>query len=508
LILAGGSTPGSPLPVAFSNGAQAPNGSQRGAKGAKQQPKAEDQGPIAASMTTPQPATSAFPLWIGSFSWDMAGHPQTTPMQSPDGRTTDADALPGTANPLAPEGRQPAPGDANGATPAVPVMADNGASAASDGQALEIQAVPSPPETAPSAPQPTKAGDQRSTAMNVAAARPAASALPLWAPSFAQAADSHTQPVRMQSSWNDAGRQPSAASATREGELPAGSPAAAQAVGAAARGQAETSQSARFLAAAAGSLPVTSKPSAPTGELAFAARVQPDAPASSMTPVPPQPPQHDMAAPAQAFSKKTVENDAAETTVVAPITAGAGASLASYGQGAESQPDTPLPAAPSGSAPPSPIEDKWIPQTQPKPAAAPVNDISLQVTQPGAQKVEVRVVQQSGELRVAVRTGDADLAHGLQQGLSDLVGRLQETGLRAEAWHPGGTTVQSTPVVESRTSPSGSQHGDSQGHSGGSRQQEGERRQSQSQRPGWVEELDNSFASGEQSQGASYGIGS
>jgi hypothetical protein len=149
-----------------------------------------------------------------------------------------------------------------------------------------------------------------------------------------------------------------------------------------------------------------------------------------------------------------------------------------------------------------------IPQPQPKPAAGSMNDISLQVTQPGAQKVEIRVVQQSGELRVAVHTGDSDLAHGLQQGLSDLVGRLQETGFRAEAWHPAGTPLQSTPAVEPRTSIGGSQSGDSQGHSGGSRQQEGERRQNQSQRPGWVEELDNRIAYGEQSQGASYGIGS
>ena len=85
------------------------------------------------------------------------------------------------------------------------------------------------------------------------------------------------------------------------------------------------------------------------------------------------------------------------------------------------------------------------PKSQPKPATVPLKDISLQVAQPGAQKVEVRVVQQSGELRVAVRTGDSDLAHGLQQGLSDLVGRLQENGFRAEAWRPGGPPCSPLP---------------------------------------------------------------
>jgi hypothetical protein len=154
------------------------------------------------------------------------------------------------------------------------------------------------------------------------------------------------------------------------------------------------------------------------------------------------------------------------------------------------------------------VEAKWAPEVQPKSAAVPLKDISLQVAQPGAQKVEVRVVQQSGELRVAVRTGDSDLAHGLQQGLSDLVGRLQEDGFRAEAWRPG-STVASTPVLESRTNSGASQNGDGQSYSGGSHQRgEGERRQGQFQRPGWVEELENSTGGGEQSQGASYGIGS
>jgi len=88
------------------------------------------------------------------------------------------------------------------------------------------------------------------------------------------------------------------------------------------------------------------------------------------------------------------------------------------------------------------------------------------------------------------------------------VGRLQETGFRTEAWYPGGTGVHSTPAVEPRTNAGGSQNGDSQGHPGGSRQQEGERRQNQSERPGWVEELDHSSDSGAQFQGATYGIGS
>lgn len=154
------------------------------------------------------------------------------------------------------------------------------------------------------------------------------------------------------------------------------------------------------------------------------------------------------------------------------------------------------------------MEATWVPQIQPKPATVPMRDISLQVAQPGDQKVEVRLVQQSGELRVSVHTGDSDLAHGLQQGLSDLVGRLQETGFRAEAWRPGGSVIQSGPVSENQTNPGDSSKGQSQSYSGGSEQQPDKRHQDHSQRPAWVEELENSIAGGEQSQGATYGIGS
>jgi hypothetical protein len=146
-------------------------------------------------------------------------------------------------------------------------------------------------------------------------------------------------------------------------------------------------------------------------------------------------------------------------------------------------------------------------EARPKAASAPLKDISIQVAQPGTQKVEVRVVQQSGELRVAVRTGDSDLAHGLQQNLSDLVGRLQETGFRAEGWRPGGTSVQSPAGLDTRASAGTSRNGDQQSFSGSSQGQEGERQQSRAQRPAWLEELEASINGNEKSQGATYGIG-
>jgi len=241
-------------------------------------------------------------------------------------------------------------------------------------------------------------------------------------------------------------------------------------------------------------------------EMAFAVRVQPSSAAKRGPGAPQLPAQREMEPSAQPIPKKATENTAADQTVVQPVSAVSGSLLASYGQpSAHAELVSPPAAAPAEA--PRPVEAKVL-ETPPKPAAVPLKDISLQVAQSGEQKVEVRVVQQSGELRVAVRTGDSDLAHGLQQGLSDLVGRLQDNGFRAEAWRPGGSVVPSGPVLEPHSSPSGSQRDDSQPHSGGSHQQQDERRQSQSQRPAWVEAFENSTTGSEQSQGVTYGISS
>lgn len=224
--------------------------------------------------------------------------------------------------------------------------------------------------------------------------------------------------------------------------------------------------------------------------------------------------QREAPAAAQASSRRTVESSGSDATVVPPAAASSGSSAASYAH-AFVQAEGPSTAAASSAtqepaaAPAAPAEAATIPEAKLTSASAPLKDISIQVAQPGAQKVEVRVVQQSGELRVAVRTGDSDLAHGLQQNLSDLVGRLQESGFRAEGWRPAGSTVESPAPLDTRsTSNTPSRDGNQQSNSGGSQGQGGERQQSRSQRPAWLEELEANINGNAWSQGASHGIGS
>jgi hypothetical protein len=144
-------------------------------------------------------------------------------------------------------------------------------------------------------------------------------------------------------------------------------------------------------------------------------------------------------------------------------------------------------------------------------AATPLRDISLHVSQPGQERVEVRVVQQAGEVRVAVRTGDTELASGLRQGVHELVGKLEDNGFHAEAWRPGGGSI-ATPGIsqpaESRSAFSQQQPGGgSQGRQDSPQQESGQRNQNSSNRPQWVEELESSVQSGD-ATGDTNGIGS
>ncbi|HUP03972.1 MAG TPA: hypothetical protein VMU19_08285 [Bryobacteraceae bacterium] len=178
---------------------------------------------------------------------------------------------------------------------------------------------------------------------------------------------------------------------------------------------------------------------------------------------------------------------------VTAVAAGAGGTLSSHYENEQGNPEassTRTPATSAAANAQEPAESAHLQSS----ASSALKDLTLQVGQAGAQKVEVRLTQRSGELHVAVRTGDSDLARGLQQDLPDLVSRLKTAGLRADAWQPGGSAVSGGPSLESRASSSDSQKGDSQQDFSGSRQQQGEGRQGQPRRPAWAETLQSSMS--------------
>src|SRR5205807_1928170 len=76
------------------------------------------------------------------------------------------------------------------------------------------------------------------------------------------------------------------------------------------------------------------------------------------------------------------------------------------------------------------------------PRSEPSRDITLRLSEDN-KSVEVRLVERSGELRVAVRSPDAQVAESVRAGLSDLVERLDQRGFETEVWRPQpGVTAQ------------------------------------------------------------------
>lgn len=239
------------------------------------------------------------------------------------------------------------------------------------------------------------------------------------------------------------------------------------------------------------------------GELAFAARVQPAAPTKDIGTKGRQTSDTQQSAASASALRKASSPDAAQGQDIkdagqpAEPTAAAQHVVAAFEQSVRTS-DTQTP--PKVEAPTAPAQMAPVQAESPVKSAVPLRDLSMQLTQPGAEKVEVRLVQQAGEVHVAVRTGDTDLAHGLRQGLPELVGKLEDGGYRAEAWRPTGGTAGTAPLSqsqESQTASGQSHYGDSQGRQGGSQQDGGQRNQNPFNRPRWVEELESSITGGE-----------
>jgi hypothetical protein len=234
-------------------------------------------------------------------------------------------------------------------------------------------------------------------------------------------------------------------------------------------------------------------------EMAFAARVQPTQSVDHSA----LPAEMASAAAVASANKKVVaaaeDENASTADTQGMLAAATTATERGAGPGATASP-APAYAAPRTEAPTPPADN-------PPKASAPLKDISMQVTQAGKERVDVRVVQQGGEVRVSVHSADAGLTSGLRQGLSDLQGRLEESGYRSEMWRPGASTAPLTATPSAQASTNQSRGGDGQPQQGGSQQESGRRNQNQSNQPRWVEELESSFG-GEKSTGGFYGFGS
>jgi hypothetical protein len=241
----------------------------------------------------------------------------------------------------------------------------------------------------------------------------------------------------------------------------------------------------------------------PAGEVAFAAKVQPASqvrpPVINSSRSAPQP------AASGAGGVRKEETGAAEPNPPNGLPVSAHATAA-FQQNRQLDSASVLPRQPTPTASRA-VSEALLPEPRPSLSTAP-KDISLQVSQAGEDKVQIRLVQQSGELHVAVRTGDPALAQGLQQGLPDLVSRLENRGFKTETWQPVSSVTPAAAAAEAPGTPNHSESGEPQTPPGWSQQQNGQKNQNQNQgnRPQWVDELQSTLGGSPESQGESHGI--
>lgn len=119
-----------------------------------------------------------------------------------------------------------------------------------------------------------------------------------------------------------------------------------------------------------------------------------------------------------------------------------------------------------------------------------VRDVHLQVTGDNNQRVDIRLVEVDGEMRVSVRAGDPKLAETLQQHIPDLAKNLDGQTVRAEIWSPRTESASQASNTNSGGQPSSSRGDASAGQGGGGQQRQGNGNQQQNQ-PDWVDELEN-----------------
>ena len=244
---------------------------------------------------------------------------------------------------------------------------------------------------------------------------------------------------------------------------------------------------------------------APSGELAFAARLTPaNSNENAASPNGNDSKPHAAPPPAKPAESDQAASDApppADHPHAVPASgqpAKAEANLSLPQPMAPPQQPAPTHAAPS-SAPSNPSPAARMEPVVEAPAQPPTNprDITVRVPDSTDRGTDVRFVERGGEIHVSVRTSDAEVAQTLRGGLSDFVGRMEHTGIRAEVWRPGQDAAQSQNQSQPQQSFDRDQKGDSRGSGSGRNQQgsaEQENHRQGAEKPGWVEELESSLA--------------
>lgn len=112
-------------------------------------------------------------------------------------------------------------------------------------------------------------------------------------------------------------------------------------------------------------------------------------------------------------------------------------------------------------------DEMAIPPQTPAPAGASPAGIKIAIDDNG-QRVELRVTERAGDIHVAVRTPDTQLASAMHEQLPSLSSKLEQSGFRTEVWRPAAPAGGDSKHLENSGQPGSD-----------ARQSSGERRQQQ-----------------------------
>jgi hypothetical protein len=165
-------------------------------------------------------------------------------------------------------------------------------------------------------------------------------------------------------------------------------------------------------------------------------------------------------------------------------------------------------------APAAPVSEP----ARPEAAARPVRELSVSLRSPNQAgearpSVEVRVVERSGQVHLAVSTRDPGLAGAVRDNLGDLSAKLERTGYQAELWNPRQNQGAAELGIPAAAQASGSRFDGGQpnpgdnsgrqpgGQAGGEPGSGQRRNQDQPSRPQWFEMFEDAREGREKSIG-------
>jgi hypothetical protein len=183
----------------------------------------------------------------------------------------------------------------------------------------------------------------------------------------------------------------------------------------------------------------TTPDSASKGELAFAAKLTPNAPQSTSDAAPhaqekPKP----TAAATRAPMIPQVSADSIEPEGPRPISASEPAIKPAaafiHDNAAHTSPTSKIEiATPTNSLVASARLEEVI-ELRPAPPTS-ASDITVRIAD-ADRGTDVRFVERGGEVHVSVKTSDSEVAQSLRSGLTDFAARLEQGGMKAEMWKP------------------------------------------------------------------------